>query len=83
MADGSFWTQDLKLYCVLWLILLCLIRSSVKSGPKPRGQTTCYDLTPCHTIIQMFSSDFHDAAYCKDWYLFMVRHVHIFLCTFL
>jgi hypothetical protein len=43
----------------------------------------CYDLPPCHTIIQMFSSDFHDAAYCKDLYLYMVRHVHIFLCTFL
>jgi hypothetical protein len=43
----------------------------------------CYDLTPCHTIIQMFSSDFHDAVYCKDVYLFMVRHVRIFLCTFL
>jgi hypothetical protein len=45
-----------------------------------RTRSDCYDLTPCHTIIQMSSSDFHDAAYCKDLYLFMVRHVHIFLC---
>jgi hypothetical protein len=42
-----------------------------------------YDLAPCHTIIQMFNSAFQDAAYCKDLYLFMVWHVHIFLCTFL
>jgi hypothetical protein len=37
----------------------------------------CYDLSPWLTIIQMFSLDFHDAAYCKDLYVFMVRHEHI------
>jgi hypothetical protein len=47
------------------------------------GVSLCYDLTSYHTIIKIFSSDFHDAAYCKDLYLFMVRHVHILLCTFL
>jgi hypothetical protein len=39
--------------------------------------TKCYDLTPCYTIIQMFSSDFRMLAYCKGWDPFTVRYVHI------